>query len=111
MKKLNWLQRVKVGLRKGWETPTLPDHILKIEKHPFVRLFRVIGGICVGILLTRRYIWFPSPFLYLFVFFALIFTIYLITLFVLRLYHIYKSIKNKDLEIKIKKALDDLSKN
>jgi hypothetical protein len=31
-KKLTALQSIKLGFKRGWQTPTLPDHLLALEK-------------------------------------------------------------------------------
>lgn len=100
MQKINLLQRIKKGIRKGWNTPTLPHKILQLESNPIIRLLRIIGGISIGILISRRYILLPSPYLYICMFFSSILAIYLIVLFFYRLIHIFKSIKDQDLDIR-----------
>src|SRR5258708_27547898 len=35
------------SLKEGWNLPIYPDHILKLEKDIYVKLFKFIGGFCV----------------------------------------------------------------
>jgi len=37
------LQRIIIGVKKGWTTPNLPTHILKFHLNPLIRILRVIG--------------------------------------------------------------------
>ena len=48
------------GIKKGLEVPTLPDNIYKAYNHIFVRIFRVIGGICLLLVLSQKYTVFPN---------------------------------------------------
>lgn len=48
------------GIKKGLEVPTLPDNINKVYNHVFVRIFRVIGGVCFLLVLSQKYTIFPN---------------------------------------------------
>jgi len=100
MKKKTLFQRMLIGIQKGWNTPTLPANVLAFERHPFIRIFRVIGGITVGILLCQRYTPTPLFVLYLSLFIASIFCSYLIVLTIIRFKHMWKVLKNQELEVK-----------
>ena len=52
MKMKNITKRIWYGIRSGWAIPQFPDHILKIEKNIFVRIFKLIGAFFVYILVT-----------------------------------------------------------
>jgi len=40
--------------KKGLFTPTLPNHIIQLNNNPFIRIFRVLGGISILLILTHR---------------------------------------------------------
>ena len=42
---------IYIGAKKEINTPTLPDHILKFQSNPLIRIFRVLGVLSVIILL------------------------------------------------------------
>jgi hypothetical protein len=103
MKKKTLFQRMLIGIQKGWNTPTLPANVLSFERHPLMRIFRVIGGINVGILFWQRYHLqggAPTFVLYVSLFIASIFGVYLIVLTIIRFKHMWKVLKNHDLDVK-----------
>lgn len=98
-------QRLSLGLKKGWSTPTLPNHIIILQNHIFIRILRVLGGISIILIITHRlealgngmlYI----MFLYLCLIFSFMFSIYLLYINYHRIKHMYKVLKNNDLEIR-----------
>lgn len=93
-------QSILLGLKKGWETPTLPDNILKLQLHPLIRIIRVLGGSSFLLILSKKYLNYPPYFLYIFMFFATIFTIYHYTITFYRIKHTIKLFKNKELDVK-----------
>jgi hypothetical protein len=44
-----------IGIQKGWNHPTLPKILLKLQLHPFIIIFRVIGGIILLINLINNF--------------------------------------------------------
>ena len=46
-KKKSISSRIWFGIKSGWELPTLPDHIYKLEQNIYVRLFKLIGVLCM----------------------------------------------------------------
>lgn len=76
MKKNNLSKRLLIVVKKGLSIPTLPEHIIKIQSHPAIRILRVLGGSGMLLILTKAYLYFPHFFLYIFFFFSLIFNIY-----------------------------------
>lgn len=92
--------RVYEGLKKGFLTPTLPEHVLKFQSNPLVRIFRVLGGISVLCLLGKSYIHLNINFIYISMVFSIIFLIYHIIITYYRVKHIYILFKNKDLDVR-----------
>ena len=96
----NFFKRLLIGLSKGWNTPTLPQHLLTLQLHPLIRIFRVLGGISILLILTKRVNYFNSFVLYLVVLISIFYTFYVLYISYYRLKHIYKIMKSKDLEIR-----------
>lgn len=96
----NFFKRLKIGISKGWNTPTLPQHLLTLQLHPLIRIFRVIGGISILLILTKRVNYFNSFVLYLVVLISIFYTFYVLYIGYYRLKHIYKIMRSKDLEIR-----------
>lgn len=71
---------LNAGLR-AYSIPTLPDHILKIQSYPIIRILRFLGGISLLMILSKSYLNYHSYFLYFFYFFALIFTKHMLSIF------------------------------
>lgn len=47
-------QRLITGFKKGYNTPTLPENILHLQKNVFIRYFRIISGFSALLLVTGR---------------------------------------------------------
>ena len=98
-------ERLIIGLKKGWSTPTLPDHIIILQKNIYIRFIRVLGGISIILILTHKLEHLGDGILYitclaLCILFSLIFSICLLYINFYRLKHMYKVLKNGDLEIR-----------
>ena len=52
---------IKKGFLKAYHLPLLPDYINNLYNNIFLRIFRVIGGICVVVVLTKKYIILAYP--------------------------------------------------
>jgi hypothetical protein len=72
-KQKNLFQRVLTGVKLGWNTPTLPDNIVKLQLHPLVRILRVLGGISILYLLSNKASSYPIYMFYIAFFFGLVF--------------------------------------
>jgi hypothetical protein len=94
------LQRVWLGVKLGWNTPTLPDNILKLQLHPLIRILRVLGGISTILILTRKSLIFPSFFLYIFFLLTLMFFIYHTIISYYRITHMYRTLRSDKLDVK-----------
>lgn len=102
---MKYINRFFKGAKKAYLTPTLPPYIINIQKNPLVRIFRVIGGISILLILTNKLNYIFSGIyyiisLYIFTFFAIIFGFYLIILSYLRIIYMIKVLKSDDLDIK-----------
>ena len=94
------MQSILLGLKKGWETPTLPDNLLKLQLHPFIRIIRFLGGSSFLLILSKNYLNYNVYALYICMFFATIFTIYHLFLTFYRIKHAVKLFKDKDLDVR-----------
>ncbi len=92
--------RIFTGLKKGIFTPTVPEHILNIQIHPLVRIFRFLGGVSLLYILGRSYLPFNIYGLYFALAFSIMFLIYHIIVTFYRIKHIIKIFKNNDLDIR-----------
>ena len=99
-KKRTFFKRFIIGLKVGWNTPTLPDNILKLQLHPLVRILRVLGGISTLYLLSNKASQYSIYIFYFAFFFCLSFFIYHIYISYHRIKHIYKTLKSDKLDIK-----------
>jgi hypothetical protein len=99
------MSRLTKGIKKGFLTPTLPLYIINVQKNPIVRIFRVLGGISVLLILTKRLHILGHGLLYtislsICIFFSLVFGIYLIFITYHRIKYMIKVFKSDDLDIK-----------
>lgn len=99
-KKKSVFRRIWIGLKLGWNTPTLPDNIIKLQLHPLIRILRVLGGISTVLILTKKSLLFPSFFLYLFLILSLIFFIYHTIISIIRIKYMYKTLKSDKFNVR-----------
>jgi len=94
----HWLKRIFIGFKKGYQTPTLPDHIIKLQSHPTIRVFRVIGGLSFLLMISKSY--YNIYFYYVIFFISIIFTIYQFYILYHRIKHAIKIFKSDKLEVR-----------
>lgn len=92
--------RLKVGLKKGYNTPILPKNIIKVQSYPIIRLIRFLGGLSFLLILSQSYLNYPKYILYFSMFFCLVFTIYHFIISYYRITHIIKILKSDQLDIR-----------
>jgi len=91
-------KRFIIGVSKGWNTPTFPDRWLIFNNHPFVRIFRVLGGLSYLTLLGKDFINVSLTIKVIAFFIALFFLIYHFILTFYRIKHICYLLKSGELE-------------
>nr|AYE93224.1 hypothetical protein C0995_000092 [Termitomyces sp.]AYE93268.1 hypothetical protein C0995_000040 [Termitomyces sp.] len=100
-----FLIRTWRGIHKGWTTPNLPAHIIELQSQPFIRIFRVIGGISSLTLLGKGYFELNTYGLYVAMLITFMFVLYHFYISYHRTKYIYKIIKSGELEVR-KSPLD-----
>jgi hypothetical protein len=84
-------QRITIGLKHGWNTPMLPDKITVFNNYPLVRIFRVIGGLCVLSVLLKKHLLLWIPLQYIILFVAFLHILYFVIINTIKyFYGIYK---------------------
>jgi|SRR5271154_2857996 len=96
----NIIKRLFTGFKKGYQTPTLPNHILQIQSYLIIRMLRFIGGLSFLLLVGKSHLNYPIYVLYSALFFTSIFTIYHFIISYYRIKHIYNILKSNELDIK-----------
>ena len=84
----------------GWNTPMLPENILNIHNHPFVRIFRVVVGISIVTVLSKKYLLLFLPFKFVVLFLALLHFIYISSISCIKLWYGFKVLRSDKLDIK-----------
>ena len=108
--KKNLMSRIWLGLKLGWNTPTLPENILQLQLHPLIRILRVLGGISTLYLLSNRTLHYPVFILYFAILFSFLFLVYNLIISFYRIKHIYNTLKSDKLDIR-NSPLDILARN
>jgi hypothetical protein len=100
--KKNIFKRIYTGLKKGVLTPTLPANILRFQSNPIIRIFRVLGGLSILILLGQGKLEYSLHIfiIYLLLFIGFLFVIYHIVISYYRIKNIYKILNSDELDIK-----------
>ena len=106
----NLKKRALSVLKKVYETPTLPEHILILQNNIIIRIFRFLSGLSIISLLLINKIdlftkilgtgIFLSIFKSLCLIFIFFFNIYLFYINYHRFIHMYKMVKSGKLEIR-----------
>jgi hypothetical protein len=98
----NLIKRIFKGFppEKAYQTPTLPDHILKFTMHPAIRIFRVIGGVSYLTMISKTHLQYPIYIFYIVIFISILFTIYHFYLNYHRIKHIRHLLKSGALEVR-----------
>jgi hypothetical protein len=78
----------------------LPPKVLSFHNHPFIRIFRVIGRISVITFLSKKYLFFIYPFNYIVLLFALLHSIYIAIISIIKLFYGIKVLKSDKLEVR-----------
>ena len=73
-------ERLISGLKVGWNIFILPEKVANLYNHPFVRIFRVIGGILIITVLSKKHLLLFTPFKFIILFFAMLHYIYIYNL-------------------------------
>lgn len=97
--------RFYTGVSRGITTKTLPEHILVVHNNIYVRIFRVIGGICLILLLTKKLEYLGDGRIYIIsvyscIFFSALLYAYILYINYHRVIHIYKLLKSEDFEVR-----------
>ena len=91
---------IKSGIIKVYNTSTLPDHILKFNHNIFVRVFRILGGICLLLILSKKVFEFNEYIIYIVIIINSVFLVYQFILLIYRIINVYRILKSKDLDIR-----------
>jgi hypothetical protein len=78
----------------------LPPKVLSIHNHPFIRIFRVIGGISIITFLSKKYLLFIYPFNYIVLLFALLHFMYIAIISIIKLFYGIKVLKSDKLDVR-----------
>lgn len=92
--------RLITGFKKGYNTPTLPNNILKFQSLIYIRIFRFLGGISFLFILSKQYLNYNFYLLYVCFFFSFLFTIYHIIITYYRCIHTIKVLRSGELDIR-----------
>ena len=98
--KKNYLKRIWTGVKLGWNTPSLPENVINLQKNPLIRILRVLGGISSILIITKKSLLFPTFCIYIFLLLTFIFFIYHIYISYHRIIHVYKTIQSDKLDVK-----------
>jgi hypothetical protein len=55
-KKLKFINSIILGVKHGYKINTLPNNILELHNNIFIRIFRIIGGISILLVISRKII-------------------------------------------------------
>lgn len=94
-----------IGFKKGLKTPTLPQNIIMLQQNVFIRMFRVLGGLSMILIISKRLDGLrDGPFfiicMSLCVLFTLTFMLYQLYITYHRIKHIIKVYNSDELDVR-----------
>jgi predicted membrane protein len=103
-KSLNLFKRLKIGIKKGWGVENLPADLRLLLSHPLFRIFRVVGGICFILVISKNILTFNIYIIYLVFFITFFYGLLILYINYKRIKHMYKILKEgTELDVYIKK--------
>ena len=78
--KKSLISRIWYGIKSGWQLPSLPDHIIKIDRNLYVRIFKGIGAVCVFLIFNATPHQYPKPYFYIIFLFSFLYSLYRLVL-------------------------------
>lgn len=101
----NTFKRLVVGFRKGWNTPNVPAHIITLQQNPLIRILRVLGGLSIILIISKRLELLGNGLLYTIALYicisiSLIFVLYLMYVNYYKIKTILKILKSEDLDVR-----------
>jgi hypothetical protein len=94
------LSDLKSGVIKVYKTPTLPHHVQNINNRNYMRIFRVLGGVCLLLTISKKVFDFNEYIIYLTIFIDVLFLIYQFILQIYRIRNIYRILRSNKLDIR-----------
>jgi len=94
------LSDLRSGIIKVYKTPTLPDHVQNLNNKFYLRIFRVLGGVCLLLTISKKVFDFNEYIIYLTIFIDVLFLIYQFILQIYRIRNIYKILRSNKLDIR-----------
>ena len=90
----------KKGFKHSWNNPMMPTSVLRFHNHVFIRIFRVLGGLSIMIVLSKNHtlLFFPLNYLVLILSFVHIF--YILIIFIIKLIYGIKQFFDGSLDVK-----------
>ena len=92
-------KRFIVGIKTGWNAPVLPTKLLDFHNNLFVRVFRVLGGISILTVLSKKYLPLFIPLKFIVLFLALLHFVYITTISIIKLWYGFKVLKSDKLNV------------
>jgi hypothetical protein len=82
------LQKYHKSFIAGWNTETLSPKVLKFHNSKGVQIFRILGLICIFLMVTKLNLKLPSPLFYLSIINSIFFILYNFWLIIYRWYYL-----------------------
>jgi hypothetical protein len=98
------MRNLKLGIIKAYHIPMLPENVLIFYNNPFIRMLRVIGGLCVLLVLTKKYVLLPFPLNYFSLVFAVIQLFQIIIISIIKIVYSIKKLRKNPEEFEIRNS-------
>ena len=96
----SYFRRILIGAKKGLSVSNLPPKTVTFIYHPLIRIFRIMGNICMVLCVSNRVFLFNTYFKYSIMIIFILYILFLLYISIIRLIHIRKLLKTDVFDVK-----------
>jgi len=91
---------IKKGFIHSWKTPMMPASVLSFHNKLIVRIFRVLGGLCILMVLSKKYSLFYFPLNYIILTLSFFHIFYILIIIIIKIIYGIKQFRDGSLDVK-----------
>ena len=91
--------RLVTGLKIGWNAPVFSLKVFSYHNNPLLRVFRVIAGVSILTVFSKKHLLLSLPFKCVILFFVLLHIIFISSISIIKLWYGYKVLKSDKLNV------------
>ena len=100
LNKKSYYRRTLIGIKKGLSVNTLPPKTVTFMYHPVIRIFRIMGSICMVICVSNRLFLFNTYIKYVIVIIFILYILFMLYISIVRLRYIRMLLKTDIFDVR-----------